>query len=62
MVSDLVKCKVLITTRDATLAENEKDAKHIQLEPFEEEESIEYIMNELKLLKTKMKQKKLQIF
>jgi len=49
LASDLFNCKVLMTTRDDTLTENIKDAKHYQLEPFEEKESIEYIMKEFKL-------------
>ncbi len=49
MVSDLSNCKVLITTRDGVLYENENVAEHFHLEPFEENESIEYIKKEFKL-------------
>jgi len=61
MLSDLKNTKILITTRDSTLIENlpADTSEHIILEPFELDQSIEYLSRNLKDKvnnKTKLKQ------
>ena len=58
MISTLKQLKILITTRRSNLIEelNSKDAKEIFLEPFNENECIQFIMNSFSIKKEESKE------